>query len=63
MAWQDYIQAIIRETVSYQINNGGPVIGTISITFLFVFLNVFARSDSDRFVSFLVTLACVSRLP
>ncbi|KAJ7076133.1 glycoside hydrolase superfamily [Mycena crocata] len=25
-AWQDYIQAIIKETVPYQINEGGPVI-------------------------------------
>lgn len=27
-AWQDYIQGIITETVPYQINQGGPVIGT-----------------------------------
>lgn len=27
VAWQDYIRGIIKETVPYQINQGGPVIG------------------------------------
>ncbi|KAF7375372.1 hypothetical protein MSAN_00424700 [Mycena sanguinolenta] len=30
-AWQDYIRGIIEETAPYQINVGGPVIGTIQL--------------------------------
>ncbi|KAJ7174213.1 glycoside hydrolase, partial [Mycena crocata] len=34
-AWQDYIQAIIKETVPYQINEGGPVIGGFVSAFVY----------------------------